>query len=67
MAMKSTVVPGVIEMLKEDHTKVKGLFEEFEAAEGREARRDCEDRDSGVGDSCGARGEADLSSHPRGD
>ena len=36
MAMKSTVVPGVIEMLKEDHTKVKGLFEEFEAAEGRE-------------------------------
>jgi hemerythrin superfamily protein len=36
MAMKSAVVPGVIEMLKEDHTKVKGLFEDFESAKGRE-------------------------------
>ncbi len=27
---------GVIEMLKEDHEKVKGLFEEFASAEGKE-------------------------------
>jgi hemerythrin superfamily protein len=27
---------SIIEMLKEDHQKVKGLFEEFEEAEGRE-------------------------------
>lgn len=33
---KSVVVPGVIEMLKEDHDKVKALFEEFEAADDRE-------------------------------
>ena len=33
---KSAVVPGVIEMLKEDHDKVKALFEQFEEADGRE-------------------------------
>ena len=33
---KSAVVPGVIEMLKDDHDKVKALFEEFEAADDRE-------------------------------
>ncbi len=33
---KSGVAPAVIEMLKEDHEKVKGLFEEFEESEGRE-------------------------------
>jgi hemerythrin superfamily protein len=32
----SGVAPAVIEMLKEDHEKVKGLFEEFEQSEGRE-------------------------------
>jgi hemerythrin superfamily protein len=36
MAGKSALASGVIEMLKEDHEKVKGLFEEFETAEGRE-------------------------------
>ena len=36
MAGKSALATGVIEMLKEDHEKVKGLFEEFENAEGRE-------------------------------
>jgi hemerythrin superfamily protein len=36
MAGKSALATGVIAMLKEDHEKVKGLFEEFEAAEGRE-------------------------------
>jgi hemerythrin superfamily protein len=36
MADKSALATGVIEMLKEDHEKVKGLFEEFETAEGRE-------------------------------
>ena len=36
MASKTGVVPGVVEMLKEDHEKVKGLFEEFEQAEGRD-------------------------------
>jgi hemerythrin superfamily protein len=36
MDTKSAVVPGVIEMLKEDHTKVKGLFKDFASAEGRE-------------------------------
>jgi hemerythrin superfamily protein len=32
----SGVAPAVIEMLKEDHEKVKGLFEEFQESEGRE-------------------------------
>ena len=32
MADKSALATGVIEMLKEDHEKVKGLFEEFETA-----------------------------------
>ncbi|MEX5216313.1 MAG: hemerythrin domain-containing protein [Nitrospiraceae bacterium] len=32
----SGVAPAVVEMLKEDHEKVKGLFEEFEQSEGRE-------------------------------
>jgi hemerythrin superfamily protein len=32
----SGVEPAVVEMLKEDHEKVKGLFEEFEKTEGRE-------------------------------
>ena len=36
MATKSAVVPGVIEMLKDDHKKVKGLFDDFESAEGGE-------------------------------
>lgn len=36
MAGKAALASGVIEMLKEDHEKVKGLFEEFEAAEGSE-------------------------------
>ncbi len=36
MSGKSAVTTGVIEMLKEDHRKVKGLLEEFESAEGRE-------------------------------
>jgi len=36
MAGKAGLATGVIEMLKEDHEKVKGLFEEFENAEGRE-------------------------------
>lgn len=33
---KSAIVPGVIDMLKEDHDKVKALFEEFQEAEGKE-------------------------------
>ena len=36
MAGKAAFASGVIEMLKEDHQKVKGLFEDFESAEGRE-------------------------------
>ncbi|MCC2640133.1 MAG: Hemerythrin cation binding region [Nitrospira sp.] len=36
MASKAVMASGVVEMLKEDHNKVKGLFEEFESAEGRE-------------------------------
>jgi hemerythrin superfamily protein len=36
MAGKAGLATGVIEMLKEDHEKVKGLFEEFESAEGKE-------------------------------
>jgi len=36
MADTAAVSSGVIEMLKEDHEKVKGLFEDFESAEGRE-------------------------------
>lgn len=36
MAGKAGLASGVIEMLKEDHEKVKGLFEEFESAEGKE-------------------------------
>ena len=36
MANTSAVASSVIEMLKEDHEKVKGLFEEFESAEGAE-------------------------------
>ncbi len=36
MAAMATVGSSVIEMLKEDHEKVKGLFEDFESAEGRE-------------------------------
>ncbi len=36
MADTAAVASGVIEMLKEDHEKVKGLFEDFESAEGRE-------------------------------
>lgn len=36
MAMKGVLVPGVIEMLKEDHTQVKRLFEDFESVKGRE-------------------------------
>lgn len=33
---KTVVGSGPIDMLKEDHEKVKGLFEEFESAEGKE-------------------------------
>jgi hypothetical protein len=36
MAAQPAGSSGVIEMLKEDHEKVKGLFEAFESAEGRE-------------------------------
>lgn len=36
MASTTGVASGVVEMLKEDHKKVKELFEEFESAEGRE-------------------------------
>ena len=36
MAGKAGSATGVIEMLKEDHEKVQGLFEEFESAEGSE-------------------------------
>jgi len=36
MARKAAFASGVVEMLKEDHSKVKGLFEEFEGAEARE-------------------------------
>ena len=32
----SGVAPAVVEMLKQDHEKVKGLFEEFQDSEGRE-------------------------------
>lgn len=39
MATKSAVVPGVIEMLKEDHRKVKGLFDAFASAEGEDRSR----------------------------
>jgi len=37
MASKAAFASGVIEMLKEDHQKVKDLFEQFESAEGSEA------------------------------
>ena len=36
MAKHSATVPAVVEMLKHDHTKVKGLFDDFESAEGGE-------------------------------
>ena len=36
MAGKAAVATGVLEMLKEDHEKVKGLFEKFESAEGKD-------------------------------
>jgi hypothetical protein len=36
MASKAAFASGVVAMLKEDHEKVKELFEEFESAEGRE-------------------------------
>ena len=36
MASKAALASGVIDMLKEDHQKVKDLFEEFESAEGGE-------------------------------
>ena len=39
MASKAGVASGVVQMLKEDHKKVKDLFEEFESAEGRERER----------------------------
>lgn len=36
MTSKAEVAAGVVEMLKEDHEKVKGLFEEFESAEQKQ-------------------------------
>jgi hemerythrin-like domain-containing protein len=36
MAGKASTSFRVVEMLKEDHLKVKGLFEEFESAKGKE-------------------------------
>lgn len=39
MAREGALTTGVIEMLKEDHAKVKGLFESFESSEGQ-ARAD---------------------------
>ena len=36
MASENAVAAGVVDMLKEDHNKVKDLFEQFESAEGRE-------------------------------
>lgn len=36
MAGKASTSFRVVEMLKEDHQKVKGLFEEFESAKGKE-------------------------------
>lgn len=36
MAGKAAFVSGVVEMLKEDHAKVKELFEEFESADSQE-------------------------------
>ena len=36
MARAAGFVSTVFEMLKEDHDKVKKLFEDFESAEGRE-------------------------------
>ena len=36
MAQDNAIASGVVDMLKEDHTKVKELFEQFESAEGRE-------------------------------
>ena len=34
--MGTRTANAVVEMLKEDHEKVKGLFEEFKETEGRE-------------------------------
>ena len=36
MAGTAAVASNVIEMVKDDHEKVKGLFEDFESAKGRE-------------------------------
>ena len=36
MGILSSASSGVVDMLKEDHKKVKGLFEEFKSAGGRE-------------------------------
>jgi hemerythrin superfamily protein len=36
MAKQSATVPAVVELLKDDHKKAKGLFDEFESAEGGE-------------------------------
>lgn len=36
MAKQSATVPAVVELMKDDHKKVKGLFDEFESAEGGE-------------------------------
>lgn len=36
MGLLSSASSGVVDMLKADHKKVKGLFEKFQSAEGRE-------------------------------
>ncbi len=36
MTSKAGFASGVIDMLKEDHQKVQGLFEDYESAEGKE-------------------------------
>ena len=65
MASTASVASGLVQMLKEDHNKVKELFEEFESAKGRERGGNRSNGDSGVGSSCGFGRNADLSRYPQ--
>ena len=52
MPRRAGVASGVVEMLKEDHKKVKELFEEFESARRSCAGRDRQNRYPGATGPC---------------
>ena len=58
---------AVVEMLKEDHEKVKGLFEEFKDTEGREKTEIAKTVIEELEVACEIRGASYLSCHPGGD